>query len=133
MNFIDTNYFLRFLLKDAGRQFVEVEKLFLEGAQGKVQLFTSLVVFFELYWVLASYYQFHKKDVIKMLKKILELSFIEFVEAEVFQKALTIFGRHKVDLEDAFDLVFAKERGALAFKTFDGKLSKLWSKKGKFL
>jgi len=44
--FIDTNYFLRFLLKDDEKQFNIVYSLFQKGINREIQLFTSVVVFF---------------------------------------------------------------------------------------
>lgn len=126
MNFVDTNYFLRFLLKDNQRQFLEVEKLFLEAAEGKAKLFTSILVFFELYWVLSSYYQYRKPKVIETLRRLLELTFIKLPESEILLGALVVFEKNNVDLEDAYNLVLSKNQSATDFKTFDRKLAKLW-------
>ena len=57
MIFIDTNYFLRFLLKDNEKQFIEVKKLFEKAILGEIDLYTSLIVIFEIYWVLSSFYK----------------------------------------------------------------------------
>ena len=59
MIFIDTNYLLRFLLKDIDSQYLEAKKLLLQAARGEKKVITSTIVFFELFWVLKSYY---KKD-----------------------------------------------------------------------
>lgn len=126
MNFVDTNYFLRFLFKDNQPQFAEVEKVFLEAAEGRLKLFTSLLVFFELYWVLASYYQYRKGKIVETLRKILELSFIELDESDILRRSLDVFEENNLDLEDAFNLVLAKGKKADTFKTFDRKLARIW-------
>ena len=84
--FVDTNFFLRFLLKDVQKQHLKTKKLLLEGAKGKVALFTSLVVVFELYWVLTSFYRKNRKKVIKTILEILKLEFIELEERETLLK-----------------------------------------------
>src|SRR3990167_1086604 len=95
MIFVDTNYFLRFLLKDNSEQYSIAKNLFLSGAKGKTELFTSLIVFFEIYWVLKSYYEKNKDELNKTLNKILNLTFIVFHEKERLVNSLKILRRRK--------------------------------------
>ncbi len=124
MKFVDTNYFLRFLLKDIDKQYIEVEQLFLKASQGKVKLFTSTIVFFEIYWVLFSFYEKKKEDINKALEKILELKFINLEERQILLNSLTRFKKTNFSLEDCYNLSFAKARVAKEFETFDIKLAK---------
>lgn len=125
MIFVDTNYFLRFLLKDnAGKQKKEAENLFLSGAEGKVKLVTSIIVFFEIYWVLYSFYKKNKQELINILEKILKMEFIVLQERDLLKQMLRVFKKTNIDLEDAFNLVYARKIGVGEFKTFDKKLSK---------
>lgn len=124
MIFVDTNYFLRFLLKDVSKQHQKAKRLFEEAALGKVKLFTSLIVFFEIYWVLSSFYGKKKKELISILQNILKMSFIQIEQRERLQKAVIIFKKENFDLEDAFNLVYAKNKKATVFQTFDRKLSR---------
>lgn len=61
MIFVDTNYFLRFLLADQEEQHQTAKALFKKAAIGEVDLFTSLIVFFEVYWVLGEFLQERKR------------------------------------------------------------------------
>jgi len=70
MIFVDTNYFLRFLLKDIGKQHQKAKKLFEKAASGEIKLFTSMIVFFEIYWVLFSFY---KRRRLKFLLKAISI------------------------------------------------------------
>jgi len=63
--FIDTNYFLRFLLKDDEKQFNIVYSLFQKGINREIQLFTSVVVFFLKF--IGFYLVFIKRKKIKLL------------------------------------------------------------------
>ena len=126
--FVDTNYFLRFLLRDNDQQFNEVEKLFLGAAEGKAELFSSTIVFFELYWVLSSYYGKDERGLVDLLLKILELEYIVFDEREDLYRSLEIFQKESVDLEDSYNLTQALRKGASELKTFDKKLLKLYQK-----
>lgn len=124
MTFVDTNYFLRFLLNDINKQHLEAKQLFLEASEGKVRLFSSTIVFFEIYWVLSSYYQKNKEEITDGLQKILSLKFINFTERQVLLNCLARFKKTNFDLEDCYNVVYAKAKEASGFKTFDVKLEK---------
>lgn len=125
--FVDTNYFLRFLLKDNEAQFKEAEHLFLDGAAGKIRLISSTVVFFEIYWVLSSYYRKNKTALAATLKKVLELDFINFEEKAILEDSLAFYLRFNLDLEDSYNLAAARKRKARSLKTFDRKLLKTFA------
>lgn len=126
MIFVDTNYFLRFLIRDVEEQYQEVRKLFGKGISKETKLFTSVVVFFEIYWVLSSFYKEDKQELVEKLAKILEMKFIQLKERESLEKAIQLFKNKNLSLEDAFNLVFSKKNKALKFATFDKKLSKIF-------
>ncbi|TSC96508.1 MAG: PilT protein [Candidatus Berkelbacteria bacterium Licking1014_2] len=107
MTFVDTNYFLRFLLADIDRQHQEAKKLFLDGAAGRIKLASSTIVFFEIYWVLSSYYHKKKEEIVPALQDILRLAF-----------------RNNLNLEDCYNLCFAKNWQVKDFRTFDAALAK---------
>lgn len=128
MIFVDTNYFLRFLLADNLEQSDKVKKLFLSAAEGNSQLCSSTIVIFEIYWVLSSYYKRDKSEMISTLEKILTLEFIEIDSRGIFLKALRIFREEPLSLEDCYYLSFASTKKAKKIATFDQKLSKVWQK-----
>ncbi|HUD45031.1 MAG TPA: PIN domain-containing protein [Patescibacteria group bacterium] len=124
MNFIDTNYFLRFLLNDISEQHKTVKELFLSASEGKVALTTSTIVFFEIYWVLGSYYEKEKTEIVEALKNILKLTFIEIEERQILLNSIKLFEKTNLDLEDCYNLYFAKAKKVKLFKTFDKKLDR---------
>lgn len=128
MIFVDTNYFLRFLLNDISEQHKQVKNLFLSGSEGKIDLITSTIVIFEIYWVLSSYYEKEKTEIAEVLEKILKLTFIELEERELLLNSLKLFVRADFDLEDCYNLYYAKLQKADSFKTFDKKLEKEFPK-----
>ncbi|MCL5675709.1 MAG: PIN domain-containing protein [Patescibacteria group bacterium] len=123
MIFVDTNYFLRFFLRDSREQYLIVKQFFLDGASGKLKLFTSLIVLFEVYWVLKSYYGNEKNDLIKTLYKILQFTFIDLPERQSLEKSLIIYEKENLSLEDCYNLVYSLDSRASSFATFDKKLS----------
>lgn len=127
MIFVDTNYFLRFLIEDNKEQLQTAEKLFLNGAKGNLVLTTSTVVIFEIYWVLKTYYQKSKIEIVKILQKVLKMNFIKTDERNVLIQALNLYKDNNLSLEDCYNLRWAKENNIESFKTFDTKLAKAFS------
>lgn len=130
MKFVDTNYFLRYLLQDIPAQYETAERLFLRAANGKVKLVTSLVVMFELYWVLSSFYGQQKKQVADILEQVLDLDFILLAERPILQESLALFRAKNISLEDCYNVIFSKTKEIREFKTFDKKLTKTFKEYG---
>lgn len=128
MIFVDTNYFLRFLLADQEAQHVTAKMLFKKAAAGEVNLFTSFIVFFEVYWVLASFYKKQKAELVEKLEGILSMTFIHYQDHTALTGAVRVFKETPLDLEDAYNLVYASLNGATELKTFDQQLQKIYKK-----
>ncbi len=128
MIFVDTNYFLRLLLGDQEPHHKTAKHLFTQAAKGQIDLFTSLVVFFEIYWVLSSFYKKNKQELIEKLSGILQMKFVTIQSREVIESAMAVFKETSLDFEDAYNLVYASSLEATEFKTFDKKLGKIFSK-----
>ncbi len=125
MIFVDTNYFLRLLLNDNSAQHDIAKKLISDGAAGKHRLGTSIIVMFEIYWVLSSYYKKNKNQATKTLDSIVDLEFIYLSERDVLRSALTLFAKSNVSLEDCYNIYCAQAMKASGFKTFDLKLASI--------
>lgn len=123
MIFVDTNYFLRLLLKDIKDQYKQAKDLFLLAEKNNEKLISSQIVFFELFWVLGSSYKSDKQTLIDKLDKILKLN-VEFDGHQQLVESVNLFKKLNLSLEDCYNLVFAKGRNVNLFKTFDVRLSK---------
>ena len=123
MIFVDTNYFLRFLLKDIETQYLEAKNLFLLVGKSDIKLLSSVVVFFEVFWVLRSSYGKDKESLVVTLDKLLKLN-VEFDRHQLLVSSVNLFKKMNLSLEDCYNLVFAKEQDVESFKTFDLKLAK---------
>jgi predicted nucleic-acid-binding protein len=95
---------------------------------GEIKLFTSLVVFFEVYWVLTSFYRQKKEKIISVLEDILKMSFVALPERIILFKALGLFGQTNLSLEDCFNVFYAEEYKSEKFLTFDRKLAHFFSR-----
>ena len=131
MTFVDTNYFLRYLLADDQRQYKIAKQLFLNGSRGKVKLISSTIVFFEIYWVLKSYYSVPKNKLLQTLSSVLQMQFVRFAERDILGETINLFGSTALSLEDCYNLSFVKTNKIEEFKTFDEKLVKQWNKETK--
>jgi predicted nucleic acid-binding protein len=123
--FIDTNFFLRLLLKDNERQFKKVYGLFQKAIKGEIKIFTSVVVFFEIYWVLSSFHKRNKPKNINCLEKILKMEFLEIENKATLTKALVLFKQFSLELEDCYNIAFFRQYSLSEFATFDKKILKI--------
>jgi len=128
MIFVDTNFFLRFLIKDEKRLYQEAKQFFLQAEENKVILSTNLIVIFEIYWVLKSFYRKKRRTVARILTDILKLDFIYFPERDLVKAALQLFVSTNLDLEDCYHLVYAFDVQAEDLATFDRQLKKWFLK-----
>lgn len=122
MIFIDTNYFLRLLRDDIRDQHNKAKMLFLKASEGKIELFTSVVVIFEIYWVLSRFYKSEKKEIVKSLKSILSMGFLKIDQGNVLNEALEIYSKTNFDMEDSYNIAYSKIHQIKNFATFDKKL-----------
>lgn len=125
MTFVDTNYLLRFLIKDVPAQHTQAKRLFTEAAKGKVELITSTVVVFEVVWVLTSFYELTKADTLELLRQVLLMNFLVIPERPLLTRALDLFEEYAVSFEDCYNVAFAEAHDAVPFKTFDRKLAQV--------
>ncbi len=124
MIFVDTNYFLRFFLADVTEQQTKAKQLFIDASEGKVKLFTSVIVIFEVYWVILGQFKKEKKKVGDIVEKLFKLQFLEIENLDLLKKALAITKSSNIGLVDSYNLVYAKSKNASDFKTFDKALLK---------
>lgn len=127
MIFVDTNYFVRFLLADIPHQYKEAEILFTQGASGEVVLTTSAIVIFELHWVFKSIYKKPKAELIEILKKVLAMDFIAIEDKATLKDSLVLYAKTNIEFVDCYNLAFARSKSIKEFKTFDKKLEKQWA------
>lgn len=124
MIFVDTNYFLRFFLGEPHDQHLQAKLLFQRAAAGNEELSTSVVVFFEVYWVASSFYRFEKEKVAAFLQNMVKMEFIHLENRLLLVEATRLFIETSYDLEDAYNLAYADAIRASSFATFDAKLKK---------
>jgi len=124
MIFIDTNYFLRLLDDDKSDLHKKAHDLFLKAATSTETYMTSILVLFEVYWVLKSFYHQDKMQCVFAIESILKMDFVEIADRKILQQALVCFSQSSLELEDCFHLEQSKAAHCTGIATFDAKLSR---------
>jgi len=122
--FIDTNIFIRVLVKDNEKFFQECKKLLNLISEGKIKAFTSTLVLTEVDWVLEGYYQFEKEKAAKGLKGILKIKNLKFVDKFDFLLAIEIYEKYPIKFIDVLiasnPKIYKKEAIVVSYdKDFD--------------
>src|SRR3989344_6912085 len=98
---IDTNIFLRLIVKDDEKSFEDCLRL-LEGVKNsKYKAITTTVTLAEIAWTLFSFYKFDKKDVVSAISSILSLQGLEIVDQYNHIATLEIFQEKNIKYIDA--------------------------------
>lgn len=111
--FLDTNIFLRVIVKEDEKSFRECTELLASIKAGERKAYASSLVLAEINWVLGSFYKFPKPEVILALSGILSLKNLTVDDGYDTLTALSLYERHSVKFIDALlsshRLVFRKE------------------------
>ena len=124
---LDTNYVLRFLLKDVPEQLKIVREKFTLAKQGEIKIFVPYLVFIELDFTLTKIYQFPK---VKVASELLSLAASPYLSAEkrdYLLKALPVYRVSNISLIDLL-LFFEAQQSGKILLTFDKKLQSLKKK-----
>ncbi|GIW64420.1 MAG: hypothetical protein KatS3mg092_0353 [Patescibacteria group bacterium] len=110
---IDTNVFIRYLVKDNEKQFQFAKKIFKEVESKKTKAFVSILVINEIIWVLENYYEIKREDYLPKLITIFSLKNFQIIEItrkkliEIFEMML----KKNIDFTDIYLLnSFSKEK-----------------------
>lgn len=127
--FIDTNIFLRTLIKEDERTFKECYRFLQAVKQGKVKAVTGHIVLAEVAWTLSSYYGFSKKKVVKALEGILNLGGLQITDGYQARISLELYKRKQVKYIDtliaSIKEIHAKKLTIVSYDTEFGRLGVL--------
>ena len=121
---VDTNVFIRMLLRDIPSQHDAAVSLFTRAKEGKVSIFVLPEIFIEIDYVLTKVYALSKTKVIGTLEHIIATPYITIQERGLVTEMLTLYKQFSIKLVDAYLFVAAKKEGAEVF-SFDRDFQKL--------
>jgi len=116
--FVDSNIFLRYLLKDDEKQFAQAEAWIERAHRGELTLMVGPPVFFEIAWTLKRC-KFKKEEIIKALASLLATPNLIVSDREVAMEAVEIARETGVDFSDCYVAASARHGGADCIVTFN--------------
>ncbi|OGC49578.1 hypothetical protein A3F07_02325 [candidate division WWE3 bacterium RIFCSPHIGHO2_12_FULL_38_15] len=125
--FIDTNVFLRFLLKDDPDSYEEVVKLFELVEEGKVKPYTSNIVILEIIYVLVKTLKISRTEVLRDIQDLFSMRGLIILEKTNTKEALKIFKQTGVKFADC--LIATQIKSGTQLCTYDKEFFKIRSVK----
>ena len=119
----DTNFIIRYLLRDNEAHFAEAADFFEKVRVGKESALIAESVLLECLYVLTKHYKVPRTEVSRSLSGILLYKGIANHDREVLLKALTLFAESSLDAVDCFLAQKALIEGHVV-RTFDKALLK---------
>lgn len=111
--FLDSNIFLRPVVKDDLKKVKECEELFGEIKRGKARAFTSNLILAEIVWTGLKFYKIKKGELIQALKGILDFKNLKIVDNFDPRLAIEIYEKLPIKFIDALIVsnpkIFKKE------------------------
>lgn len=98
--FLDTNIFLRALIKENKTSFKDCCQLLKMIKLNQIKAVTASLILAEIVWTLSSYYQFPKKKVVRAIKGIINLRGLKIVDNYSPLISLDLFSQKKVKYID---------------------------------
>jgi predicted nucleic acid-binding protein len=99
--FVDTNVFLRTLLRDEEKTFKDCLKFLNRIKTGKIKAFTSHLILGEVNWTLLRFYKFPKERIIEGLVSVLKLKNLKIMDKFDSIIAIEIYKNFPVKFIDA--------------------------------
>lgn len=111
---VDTNLLIRFLTQDDPELAAKAEAIFKKANQKQLEIPPYILM--EVVWVLLSFYELEKREVIKKLEAI--LAFDKFkLERKVLRKAIEFYKHENISFVDAYLLAqgYVEAKSVISF------------------
>ena len=99
---LDTNVLIRFLVADESPKYKTLYSFFQLLEQGQMRVELKLIVFFQVIFVLKSFYKVPKKQIIESMKNILKLKGIRIKEKKIVQRSLELWANNNIEIVDSY-------------------------------
>jgi len=125
MRYIDTNVVLRFLTEEKENLPNELLDFFKNLQNGNVKTKCLDIVFFQIIFVLKSFYKVEKNRIIEIMDHILSLDGLYIKNKRILERTLELWKRHPDDIIDCHIVANMEQDGENELYTFDKKIKKL--------
>ncbi|MDP1760349.1 MAG: PIN domain-containing protein [Candidatus Woesebacteria bacterium] len=106
---VDTNIFIRFLLKDNEKFYQQAKKYFDDAKEKKIVLILISQVVFEIDYVLRSVYKLSHKESADILINLVKSSYLQVENRQVIGEAIEKYAEENIDLVDLFLIETARK------------------------
>jgi predicted nucleic acid-binding protein len=110
--FVDSNVFLRYLNKDEPEHSDLAAAIFNKAQDKNVELLCGPPVFFEIAWVLRSFYKLPNSEILDILELILLIPGLKVLDAERAAAAISLARAKNRSYADSYIAVTATANGA---------------------
>lgn len=122
--FVDSNIFLRIIVREDKKSFSDCSAFLKDVETGKIRVFTSNIILAEVVWVLNSFYGLDKKRIVKALNGINAIKSLKLVDDFDFDCALNFYSKFGVKYIDSLIAsipgIFSKKWTVVSYdKDFD--------------
>lgn len=98
--FVDSNIFLRAVVEEDEKSFLECISLLRNLEIGKLSAVTSNVVLAEIVWTLKSFYKLERATITKSVKNICSLKGLKILDRFQTDKAINIYSKRSIKFID---------------------------------
>lgn len=124
--FLDTNIFLRAIVKDEKRQANECLRLLEKISRNELVVYTSNIILAELNWTLLGFYHYSKLDVVEILEGLTTAKSIKIRDFYIASKAVELYQNHNIKFIDCLIASHPKiASGKVAVVSYDKDFDKL--------
>jgi predicted nucleic-acid-binding protein len=124
MRYIDTNVILRFLVEKDGYT-PELVSFFDSVAKGTIQVKCLDMVFFQVIFVLKSFYKVEKRKIINAMKRLLLFKGLKFKDKRLLERTLDLWEHHSDDIIDCYIVANMEKDKEKEIYSFDKKIGRL--------
>jgi len=125
MRNIDTNVFLRFLTTEKEKIPKGLLELFSKLEEGKTAVFCLDLVFFQVIFVLKSFYKVEKNEIIDKMLGLLSFNGLCMEDKRVIERTLEMWKDHSGDIIDCYIAARMEKTGEKEIISYDKKINKL--------
>ncbi len=99
---LDTNVLLRFLTSDKSKKYKRLYEFFESLERGDMRVELKLIVLFQVIFVLKSFYNVPKGDIINGIQNILKYKGISIKEKKIVQRTLELWSKKNIEIVDCY-------------------------------
>jgi predicted nucleic-acid-binding protein len=99
---LDTNVLLRFFTSDKSKKYKRLYEFFETLERGDMRVELKLIVIFQVIFVLKSYYDVPKGDIVSGIQNILKYKGISIKEKKIVQRSLELWSKKNVEIVDCY-------------------------------